>query len=189
MTLTTQLQHLLALSPLEASIAEDLFTTISFDKAEILISPLQHSCPLYFILSGYVRVYAIHEDKEITQWIGSPDYFMTDLSAWIFGSPIKWTIEAITPVRAVYINQNDYQKLASQVNNWHEKEKVFIAHCFEQMEQRIFQFISLSAEQRYAAFFKQLGSLFNEVPHQYIASMLGITPETLSRIRKKVAKE
>lgn len=189
MTLTSQLQQALQLSVQEAKLAESLFTPVSFNKGDVIISPLQHTCPLYYISAGFVRVYALQDGKEITQWIGSPHYFMTDLSAWIFSSPIKWTIEAITPVKALCITKSDYATLTSQVANWQEKERGFIGHCFEQMEQRIFQFISLSAEQRYDVFFKQLGSLFNEVPHQYIASMLGMTPETLSRIRKKVAKE
>lgn len=185
MSLSQHLQQSLQLSAEETRIAEELFTPIHFNKGEIIITPLQKSIPLYYITEGYVRIYAIQDGREVTQWIGHPQYFMTDLTAWLFNAPIKWTIEAITPVSAVSITKTDYNKLSSLIDQWQEKERAFIGHCFEQMENRIFQFISLNAEQRYMAFFKQLGYLFNEVPHQYIASMLGMTPETLSRIRKK----
>ncbi|MCC9042983.1 Crp/Fnr family transcriptional regulator [Myroides sp. M-43] len=183
--LSQQLQRSLQLSTQEVKVAEDLFVPIKFDKGEILISDLSKNCHLYYILEGYVRVYTLMDGKEVTQWIGSPNYFITDLSTWIFNTPIKWTIEAITPVKAIYITQKNYHLLSSQVNNWLEKERFFIGHCFEQMEVRILEFLTLTAEQRYLSFFKQSGSLFNEVPHQYIASMLGMSPETLSRLRNK----
>ncbi|MDM1377501.1 Crp/Fnr family transcriptional regulator [Myroides marinus] len=185
MSLSIHLQLSLQLSTDETRIAEELFTPITFNKGDIFINPIQKNIPMYYITEGYVRVYALQDGKEITQWIGSPHYFMTDLTAWLFNAPIKWTVEALTPVTALCITKSDYDKLSIQVNNWAEKERKFIGHCFEQMEKRIFQFISLNAEQRYIAFFDQLGHLFNEVPHQYIASMLGMTPETLSRLRKK----
>jgi len=53
------------------------------------------------------------------------------------------------------------------------------------MEDRIFTHLSMSAAERYAFFFEQHKELFNQVPLQYIASILGMTPETFSRIRKK----
>jgi CRP-like cAMP-binding protein len=53
------------------------------------------------------------------------------------------------------------------------------------MESRVFDLISLTAEDRYKSLFEQNRELFNQVPLQYIASMLGMTPETFSRIRKK----
>jgi CRP-like cAMP-binding protein len=56
------------------------------------------------------------------------------------------------------------------------------------LEDRIFSHLSMSAEDRYQFFFQHNKELFNQVPLQYIASMLGMTPETFSRIRKKSLK-
>lgn len=185
MSLTLHLQQTLGLSNKEADIIQDLFSPVYLSKGEIFIQPIDKLCSLYYITEGYVRIYALHDGKEITQWIGSPEYFMTDLTAWLFNTPIKWYIEAITPVKGLYISKKNYSTLASKIDRWYDKERLFIGHCFEQMEMRIFQFIALTAELRYLEFCDQLGYLFNEVPHHYIASMLGMSPETLSRIRKK----
>ena len=69
--------------------------------------------------------------------------------------------------------------------SWPMLEKQFIAKCFLVLEDRVFSFLSLSSEERYTLLFESRKELFNQVPLNYIASMLGMTPETLSRIRKK----
>lgn len=63
-----------------------------------------------------------------------------------------------------------------------------MAKCFTMMEDRIFAHLSMTAEERYQLFFEQNKELFQQVPLQYIASMLGMTPETFSRVRKKLLK-
>jgi len=83
------------------------------------------------------------------------------------------------------ITKNDYKKIGDIVSKWNELEKIFIIKCFTILEDRIFSFLSMSAEERYNFFFENNRELFNQVPLQYIASMLGMTPETFSRIRKK----
>jgi hypothetical protein len=70
------------------------------------------------------------------------------------------------------------------IPEWHRLEKLFIAKCFTMLEDRIFRHLSMSAEERYQFFFHHDKELLNQVPLQYIASMLGMTPETFSRIRK-----
>ena len=85
------------------------------------------------------------------------------------------------------IDQGDYKNIGRIVPNWHELEKLFIARCFIYIEERIFSLLSLSSEERYKWLFEQQRDLFNQVPLQYLASMLGMTPETLSRIRRKQA--
>lgn len=64
-------------------------------------------------------------------------------------------------------------------------EKQFIAGCFVQLEDRVFSHLSLSAEERYDKLFENNKEIFNQVPLQYLASMLGMSPETFSRIRNK----
>jgi CRP-like cAMP-binding protein len=83
------------------------------------------------------------------------------------------------------ITVEDYKKIEKLVPTWNVLEKLFIVRCFAMLEDRIFSHLSMSAEERYTFFFENNRELFNQVPLQYIASMLGMTPETFSRIRKK----
>ena len=72
------------------------------------------------------------------------------------------------------------------VPKWNEFEKLFIGNYFVMMENRVFDLISKPAEERYQRLFDQNRELFNQVPLQYLASMLGMTPETFNRVRKKM---
>jgi CRP-like cAMP-binding protein len=74
------------------------------------------------------------------------------------------------------------------IPKWNELEKLFIINCFSTLEDRIFSHLAMSAEERYQFFFANNKELFNQVPLQYIASMLGMTPETFSRIRKRITE-
>ncbi len=140
---------------------------------------------LGFVKSGLLRIFLSSEDKEVTQWISTPGYFVTDLSSLLFDHPARWTIQALTDTVLFTIENEDYKKIGSMVPQWHELEKMFIAKCFTILEDRIFSHLSMTAEERYLSFFESNKELFNQVPLHYIASMLGMTPETFSRIRKK----
>lgn len=146
-----------------------------------------HLCDkLSFVKSGMMRIYVTNKEKEVTQWISTSGYFVTDLASLVFSKPARWTIQALTDTELYTISKEDYNRIGKIVPQWVELEKLFIAKCFIMLEDRIFSHLSMSAEERYEAFFANNKELFNQVPLQYIASMLGMTPETFSRIRKKL---
>lgn len=180
---------MLQLTSEEATLAATFFKERQLAKQTILMQQNTTCQSLYFLASGYIRVYTNHDGKEITQWICTPDYLVTDLGAWLFGKQTKWNFETLSDTIVYEIKIKDYNTLRHQISNWPDKERHFIGHCFEQMEQRIYNFIALNSEERYMHFMTYFGYLFNEVPHQYIASIIGITPETLSRLRKKISEK
>lgn len=172
---------------------DDLRTIISFFKPEVIkknkffLKTGEKSTKLSFIQSGFLRIFCETEKKEITQWISTKGYFVTDLSSFMSDIPARWTIQALTDTELYTIEKDDYQKLQDKVPQWHILEKAFIVHCFTTIETRIYGHLSMTAEERYHCFFNENPQLFNQVPLQYIASMLGMTSETFSRIRNKIA--
>ena len=112
--------------------------------------------------------------------------FIVDLESFIFESPARWTIQALVDTTIYSISKEDYERIGDVVPNWHKLEKLFLIRCFSTMENRIFSHLSMTAEERYKLFFEGFPELFNQVPLQYIASLLGMTPETFSRVRKKL---
>ncbi len=112
-------------------------------------------------------------------------FLLTEVRGFFFDQPNRWTIQAFTDTALLTISKTNYRKLCKDLPKWNEIEKQFIVKCFAMIEDRVFSHLSMSAEERYDLYFEQNRDLFNQVPLQYIASVLGMTPETFSRIRKR----
>lgn len=171
--------------PNDLRIISSLFHSRIIKKDVFLLKTGTHCNEMFFIKSGLLRLFVYSEKREITQWIGTPGYFVTDLTSFISDKPARWNFQSLTDLEILSISKSDYDKISQLLPKWNELEKKFLVNCFTTLEDRIFSHLSMTAEERYHFFFERNKELFNLVPLQYIASMLGMTPETFSRIRKK----
>lgn len=161
------------------------FKLKTIKKGDFLLKAGKRCDSLSFVQSGLLRMFHSSEEKEITQWISTKGSFTTDLASFVFDTPSRLYIQALSDSEVYSITKADYQIIGELVPKWHELEKLFIVRCFIMLEERIYSHLSMTAEERVEAFFQTNKELFHQVPLQYIASMLGMTPETFSRIRKK----
>lgn len=166
----------------------DLFVQNTLNKNDFLLKMDQYAKSIHFVKSGYLRVfaYSANGEKEITQWISKKGMFLTDLSSFIFNTPSRWNIQALSNCELYTIPKDGFQSIGNYVENWDELEKLFIAKCFVTLENRVFGQLSMTAEEKVAHLIEMDSDIFLQVPLQYIASMLGMTPETLSRVRRKM---
>lgn len=163
-----------------------LFKLKKYNKDEFLLKTGTRCNELFFIKTGLMRVFVYSEKREITQWIATPGYFVTDLTSFINETPARWNFQTLTNIEILTISKSNYNQVSQVISKWNELEKRFLINCFTTLEDRIFTHLSMTAEERYQFFFAQNKELFYSVPLQYLASMLGMTPETFSRIRKKL---
>jgi CRP-like cAMP-binding protein len=163
-----------------------LFKSETINKGDYFLRSGRPCNKLSFIQEGILRIYVELPDKEVTQWIGTAGYFMTDIHAFMYRNPSRFNIQALTDTRLFSIDYDAYLAMGKLIPRWHEFEKLLIGKCFVMLEDRVFDLISLSAEARYQKLFEFNREIFNQVPLQYLASMLGMTPETFSRIRRKM---
>lgn len=176
------------LSEEESALLRSYFREETLSKKDFFTKTGQYCDRLSLVKSGILRIYALSDGKEITQWISTPNYFITEISGFFFDQPNRWSIQALSDVALLTIDKASYLELCKAFPKWNEIEKKFLANCFAMMEDRIFAHLSMSAEERYKAYFQQNSELFNQVPLQYLASVLGMSAETFSRIRKRQTK-
>ena len=183
--LENYIHHYFSISVDDCKVIASLFKAEELAKGDFYLKINKYCNKMSFISEGLLRVYVNLPDKEVTQWIGTSGYFVTDLSGFLFRQPSRWNIQALTSVKLHTISYDDYINIGKLIPKWHELEKLFIGKCFVMLENRVFDLLSLSAEERYQRLFEQNKELLNQVSLQYIASMLGMTPETFSRVRRK----
>ena len=178
-------EHFGQLSNREVAFIRPYFQEEKLQKNEFFTQTDKTCDKLSFVKSGILRVYTLSDGKEITQWISTQNFLLTEVMGFFFNQPNRWAIQALTETELLSITKTNYLKLCQEFPKWNEIEKQLIMKCFMMMEGRIFSHLSMTAEERYELYFQQNKKLFNQVPLQYIASLLGMTAETLSRIRKR----
>lgn len=162
------------------------FETVEIKKGDYFLRSGTICKSMAFIETGYLRMYDIADGKEITFWIGSSGKFITSLSSFVFKSNNFWNIQAITDCKLQVISREDHFKLSETEPKWLEFDNLLLAHSFALLEKSMFAQLHTTAKERFDALMKENPELFQYVPLQYIASMIGITPESLSRLRKNL---
>lgn len=164
---------------------QNFFQPKEIKKGDYFLMEGKYVKHMGFVERGILREFLYINDKEVTKWFSTSGYFAVDLSAFLFNQKSKVNYQAIDNVELLTISKDNYDKIGSKVARWDKLEKMFLTKCFNVLENRVISHLSMSAEGRYNQFFEFNPNLFNQVPLNYIASMLGMTPETLSRIRNK----
>lgn len=155
----------------------------TFSKNHLLVKQHAISDYLYFIDSGSARVYYIKEEKEITEWIAMDREFFLSLTSFYLRAPSQLIIQTIEPTEIYGIHHDDLMNLVDKHRDIERLLRNMMTGGFILAQQRLLSLQFESARQRYDALMKQHPNMIQRVPLGYIASFLGITPETLSRTR------
>lgn len=172
------------LSEAEYELIKTHFKPKRIAKGDFLLKEGQFCKEMALVTSGMIREFFNTEGRQITMWISAPGYFAMDLESYMNQVPSSVNLQAITNVEILSIGISQYNQLHEQIPRWPSLEKSFLVKCFTALEKRVVSHLCMTAHDRYRQFYKDHQSLFNHVPLNYIASLLGMSPETLSRIRK-----
>ena len=142
-----------------------------------------------FIATGCFRLYKFDDDgKDHTLRFGIENWWITDQESYNNQTPSGYNIEALAASTVITWTKTDWDALLAAIpalKLFHER---LLARSLEMSNRRIYSLISNSAEEKYLEFQKTYPSVFNKVPLHMVASYLGISRETLSRIRKDFTK-
>ncbi|MDJ1504743.1 Crp/Fnr family transcriptional regulator [Cytophagaceae bacterium BD1B2-1] len=139
----------------------------------------------FFIVSGGVRFFYEAHDQEVTSWVMFKNEFFTEISSLHPQVPSRFNIEAVEETKLIVIDKKDMDFLYSQIAAWEAFGRKIWEGMAVRMIDQILNFQTLSAQERYQSFMTN-PELIQKVPVKQLAAVLGITPNALSRIRKKI---
>lgn len=161
------------------------FTLQKYKKKEVIIAPNNTKLKGYFIISGLIRMYYIKENKEITSDFRIENSFFLNGYTKFTGLP---NFDYFVALEETICLEIDWDLLEEVLRKYHSLEhlgrKIIELHYIESM--RVSKnILYLSVEDRFKIFMEERASLFDRISQKHIASYLGITQETLSRLRSK----
>lgn len=174
-------------SSVEKEMIEKYFEPVVYSKNTIIEEENNIPQHLYYIISGYLRLFHFDPNgNEVTTHINCPPGFFTSYTHFINQTRSEENVECITKCELLRITKEHLDQLIDHS----VAMKDFSISIFQQSitynENRSKELSSLNAEQRYLRLVESFPEIIQNVPVQYIASFLGMKPESLSRIRRKL---
>ena len=145
---------------------------------------------IYFVEKGLLKMYSI--DKNVKEHIiqFAPESWLTsDRSSLYFNEKSVYYIEAVEDSEVLLLHPDFINKLIGEFPDSLEKSDILLQKHIKSLQDRINSLLAETAEERYMKFIKMYPDLLLRVPQWMIASYLGITPESLSRVRKELARK
>jgi len=161
------------------------FCTKLIKKNSFLIKEGQNCNDVFFVQSGMLRVYYLDENgDEITCYFVREKEFISSYTSFLTQTPTKENIQAIEDCNLFSISRSNLETLSQEIPKIQLFRRVIAENLFIAMERRISMLQSATAQERYERIIKENPNYILNIPQQYIASFLGITPQHLSRLRK-----
>ena len=159
----------------------------SFRKGKLLLKAGEICDHIYFIKKGAVRGFIRDGAKDITTWITAENEIVSSISSLDMKEPAQENMQAIENFELLALTYSDFQDLYIKFPEFNILARKLLQKYYQDAERRAFIARVTKAEKKYRLFLTRYGHLANRIPLKYIASFLGITLETLSRVRKKLS--
>jgi CRP-like cAMP-binding protein len=142
-----------------------------------------------FVEKGILRAYAINETgtEHIIQF-ALEGWTVSDLYSFLTGEQATYNIDALENAELVLISKTAHEELLQQVPKYETYIRLQMTNAYIALQKRLASTVSLSLEERYKIFTATYPDLIQRVPQHMIASYMGLTPETLSRIRRRITE-
>lgn len=182
-----KIQEKIELTDDEFNYCKTLFIPKKLRKRQYLLQEGDVCKYQAFVEKGILRSYTIDEkgNEHILQF-ASEGWWMADLSSFLTGEPSVFTMDALENAELLLITRDSWELLLQQIPRLEHYFRILIQNHLITTQKRLLQSLSEQAEECYLRFTKIYPDCVQRVPQHMIASYLGISRETLSRIRKQL---
>ena len=181
------IKELVPITEDESRLVQKYFVPVPLKKKQFLLQSGEPSNHMRFISQGCVKLYSIDElgAEHILQF-GISGWWINDLYAYLTQKPATFFIQAITQSTVLQIHRDKLNELFDQSHMIDRFFRIKTQNGYVALQERAINNMSRSAEQRYLEFIGRYRDIEQQIPQYMLASYLGVTPEHLSTIRKKL---
>jgi len=174
----------------EFELSSKFFVPKKVRKKQFLLHEGEVCRNIGFVNSGCLREYTIdNKGSEHIIQFAIEDWWISDPNSFLSGLPSTYNIDALEDSEVLLLEKSAREKLLNSCPKMERFFRILIEANFVSTQRRITDSLSTSAEERYLKFIKTYPKLIEQVSQNQIASYLGITPQSLSRIRKELTQK
>jgi len=177
-----------SLTPEEEALITIHLTPKKLRKKQYLLQEGDICKVIAFIQKGALKSYSVDDsgNEHIIQF-GVEGWIISDLYSFLTGEPATYNIDAIEDSELVLINKSAHEELLQKMPKYETFTRLNITGAYLAMQKRLTSIISSPLEERYASFTAIYPDIVQRVPQHMIAAYMGLTPETLSRVRRRIS--
>jgi CRP/FNR family transcriptional regulator, anaerobic regulatory protein len=157
-----------------------------FKKRELILQEGQVCGHVYFINSGCLRYFYNVDGQENTAQFFFENAWYTDFDSFLTGRPSKLNIQALEKTEVLMLSSKNIHELYDEIPKFERLGRKMAENAFLGVRSRNEMLENFTAEERYLNLIKERPKVMERVPQHFIASYIGIKPESLSRIRKNI---
>lgn len=184
----TLINQYASLNKEEVGFARKNFPIRTYSRNEVFFKEGEISQSIFFVLKGCARLFYNVDGKEKTAFFYTEGKFLCANESFLKGIPAKENFQALEDTTVMIFHKSINVQIVKNFPNFEMIERLALIDELITSNRIIESFISKSPEERYLELLESNMDLFQRVHQQYIASYLGVSPESLSRIRKRIAK-
>lgn len=156
-----------------------------YPRHSLILEPGNRVDKLFFIEKGLLRGYRLVEGSDITHHFYLENWFATDYESYLLETPGELFIETLTPVSLYAFTRQAMEALYAEHPVFERMGRIMAERAYLTMVARFKSFQTQTLGERYESLVRLHPTLFQQVPQKYIASYLGVAPQSLSRIKGK----
>jgi CRP-like cAMP-binding protein len=188
--LTDFIQHIFPIADNVVNLIVKDFEKTVFNKSDYLLKEGQVCNDFLFLETGFLRAFTFDTNgNDITTNFYQQNSIVFEVASYFKRIPTQENIQALTDCCCWKINYNQFQNLFHSIPEFREFGRTNLVNGFIALKLRTMSMINSTAEQRYEHLINTRPDIFKNVPLKYIASYLGITDTSLSRIRKEIIQK
>lgn len=181
------LKQYVTFSASEEQLLEQQLEVKYFPKGTVLLEEGKRSEAFYFLIQGCVRMYYLVDGVEKNTFFYTEQQFVSSYESFVRGTPATHFIACLEDSQMVAIKRDAAFALLEASSKFEQLSRMIMEEELIIYQQMLSAFVTLNAEQRYQRFLDQQAALAQRIPQYHLASYLGVSPETLSRIRSRLS--